>query len=100
MIERMSATNDGYLNLTRADQNSSRRTFMKGVLSAAAAVGTAAALSRFGISPWMSARAVSANSVVVIGGGIAGMRAAWELKKKGKQVTVLEFDDPISGPIQ
>lgn len=100
MIERMSATNDGYLNLTRADQNFSRRTFMKGVLSAAAAVGTAAALSRFGISPWMSARAVSANSVVVIGGGIAGMRAAWELTKKGKQVTVLEFDDRIGGRIE
>src|SRR3990172_4134136 len=100
MIERMSVEHDKYLNLTRGDQNATRRTFLKGMLTAAAGVGTAAAMARFGISPWMSARAVSANSVVVIGGGIAGMRAAWGLTKKGKQVTVFEFDDRIGGRIE
>lgn len=100
MIEPMSVENDKYLDLTRGDQNASRRTFLKGMLTAAAAVGTAAALSRFGISPWLSARAVSANSVIVVGSGIAAMRAAWELSKKGKQVTVLEFAPQIGGRIE
>ncbi len=100
MIESMSASNDKYLDLTRGEQNVSRRTFIKGLLSAAAAVGTAGALARFGLTPWSGARGVSGNHVVIIGSGIAGMRAAWELTKRGKQVTVLEMRPQIGGRIQ
>jgi len=50
-------------------------------------------VSRFGRSPELS----SNQSAVVIGGGIAGMTAAFLLKKAGMKVTVLEKDTVIGG---
>ena len=35
--------------------------------------------------------------VVVVGGGIAGLGAAWELSLQGHDVTVLERDVPGAG---
>lgn len=37
------------------------------------------------------------SNVVVIGGGVLGLEAAWELKKAGKQVVVLEAAPQIMG---
>jgi len=37
------------------------------------------------------------NNVVVIGGGVLGLEAAWEVKKAGKEVTVLEAAPQIMG---
>src|SRR5699024_9681565 len=37
------------------------------------------------------------NNVVVIGGGVLGLEAAWELKKAHKNVTVLELAPQIMG---
>ncbi len=39
--------------------------------------------------------AKQASSVVVIGGGVLGLEAAWQFKKQNKQVTVLELADQL-----
>lgn len=35
------------------------------------------------------------NHVVIVGGGVLGMEAAWEFAKSGKQITVLERSDRV-----
>ncbi|PIZ66885.1 MAG: protoporphyrinogen oxidase, partial [Candidatus Marinimicrobia bacterium CG_4_10_14_0_2_um_filter_48_9] len=40
------------------------------------------------------------QSVIVIGGGIAGLTAGFKLKKAGWDVKVLEANSQIGGPIQ
>lgn len=37
------------------------------------------------------------KKVIVVGGGIAGLSAAWELKKRGYNVTVLEAEHEVGG---
>lgn len=37
------------------------------------------------------------NKAVIIGGGILGLEAAWELKKAGKDVTIIELSQNIMG---
>ena len=60
-----------------------RRSFLKHSLLSAAAVSLSprAVLSRYSTSP---------KNVVVIGGGLAGLCAAYELREAGHKVTVLE----------
>lgn len=41
----------------------------------------------------IKAASEKANTIVIIGGGILGLEAAWELKKRGKKVIVLERED-------
>jgi uncharacterized protein with NAD-binding domain and iron-sulfur cluster len=71
---------------------STRRTFMAG----AAAAGGAAALTTAGMAATAASaaaaerRADAAQSVAVLGGGVAGLTAAHELAERGFQVTVYE----------
>lgn len=39
------------------------------------------------------------HDVVVIGGGVAGLTAAWRLARAGRQVTVLETHTAVGGPV-
>ena len=39
----------------------------------------------------------SANSIVIIGGGIGGLYSAWKLLKKGYRVTLLERQNSLGG---
>ncbi|GAA2626927.1 flavin monoamine oxidase family protein [Paractinoplanes durhamensis] len=68
----------------------SRRTLLK---SSAAALGLTAA----GLSAARPARADSAARIVVIGAGLAGLTAAYELGKAGYRATVIEAADRIGG---
>ena len=43
---------------------------------------------------------VSDLPVVVIGGGIAGLSAAWQLQRDGMPVRLLEADDRVGGKIR
>lgn len=43
----------------------------------------------------IEAAAKQAQSVVVIGGGVLGLEAAWQFKKQNKKVTVLELADQL-----
>jgi monoamine oxidase len=48
--------------------------------------------------PWArAANTASVRHVVVIGAGLAGLAAAWELEQAGHQVTVLEAQNRIGG---
>src|SRR5262249_9751603 len=70
-----------------------RRTFLKqsafATLAAAPAVKSFTALARRG----------SAKKVIVIGAGLAGLSAAYELKKAGHDVTILEARTRAGGRV-
>lgn len=40
------------------------------------------------------------KKVAVIGGGVAGLSAAWRLARKGHEVTVYEADDRMGGKLE
>src|SRR4051794_26271587 len=40
---------------------------------------------------------VKGASVLILGAGMAGMSAAWELRKAGYKVTILEYQDRAGG---
>jgi len=65
-------------------QRSSRRRFLKGTALAVAALTARAAWSP------LRAQALSSESVIVIGAGLAGLAAAHRLRAAGRRVTVLE----------
>jgi len=44
-------------------------------------------------------RQLSAKTAVVIGGGIVGLEAAWQLKRSGIKVTILEFNQALMQPL-
>jgi monoamine oxidase len=63
-------------------------------------LGTGAAT---GLALWPRARAWSstgAADVIVIGAGLAGLQAAWELERVGCKVLVLEGRDRVGGRVQ
>lgn len=76
-----------------------RREFLRQLSVGAAAVaafpGLAVATSRGGLR-----LAGSPQNVVVLGGGLAGLAAAWELKKAGHSVTVLEARKQPGGRVR
>jgi monoamine oxidase len=62
-------------------------------------VGTAAAT---GLALWPRARAWAVSDtadVIVIGAGLAGLQAAWELERAGLKVLVLEARDRVGGRV-
>jgi len=40
---------------------------------------------------------VSGNRTIIIGGGISGLTAAWELTRRGREVVLLERRDVLGG---
>ncbi|MFI6940460.1 flavin monoamine oxidase family protein [Streptomyces sp. NPDC050418] len=75
-----------------------RRISRRGILGAGAAAGVAAGV---GLTTAPAARAADVREadVVVIGGGLAGLTAARDLKKAGKSVLVLEARDRVGGRV-
>ncbi len=78
----------------------SRREFLKGVLAAGGGTllpaGSAAILQ--GLTPAAVAGATPAR-VVVVGAGLAGLAAAWELRRRGMAVSVLEARSRVGGRV-
>jgi monoamine oxidase len=78
--------------LTREQARWTRRRFMRATVAAG---GAALAASAF---PRLSATAGASHPrVVVVGGGIAGLNAAWQLKKAGVEATVFEARRRVGG---
>jgi len=80
-----------------AGRRVNRRRLLRGAMTIAAGVLAAGPLP----APWRdglrAARAQGAGRVVVIGAGLAGLSAAWELVKAGVPVDVLEARPRVGG---
>ncbi|MGH2453104.1 MAG: flavin monoamine oxidase family protein [bacterium] len=76
----------------------SRREFLSGLLAAGggALLPEAAAAVLEGLQPPM-VRGAAPRRVIVVGGGLAGLAAAWELQRRGIAVRVLEARDRLGG---
>jgi monoamine oxidase len=70
-----------------------RRTFIAGSGAAAASAATGLSLGMFG----PRARAAEQSDVIVLGAGLAGLRAASLLAEQGARVTVLEAGSRVGG---
>jgi monoamine oxidase len=72
----------------------SRRRFLKAtVLATGSAIATAT------ISNWSQAKSETKPKIAIIGGGIAGLNAAYRLKKAGLSATVYEARNRLGGRI-
>ncbi|NMM48527.1 flavin monoamine oxidase family protein [Marinigracilibium pacificum] len=87
--------------MSHHDYNKSRRAFMTKVASG---VG---ALTTFSLVPWnlesepsIIGKSLSPKEVIVIGAGLSGLAAAWELKQAGHKVTVLEARSVAGGRVK
>jgi len=78
----------------------SRREFLSGMLAAGGGAllpgPVQAALA--GVQPPL-ARAAAPRRVIVVGGGLAGLAASWELQRRGIAVRVLEARDRLGGRV-
>lgn len=70
--------------------STSRRTFIGGALATGAAVA-------FGLRDGLPAAAASAPRIVVVGGGLAGLSCAYQLKLAGYSAQIYEASDRIGG---
>src|SRR5437867_3089382 len=70
-----------------------RRSFVKGAAATTAAIGIGAPL--FGCGGSSSRR--DRGRVAVVGAGLAGLTAGYELSRKGWEVTVIEARDRVGG---
>lgn len=52
------------------------------------------------LAPWPVSAAVRRKRVIVGGAGLAGLACAWELKKRGHDVVVLEASDRAGGHVR
>jgi len=77
----------------------SRREFLTGLLAAGGGALLPDAVQGVlaGMRHPLAAQAAAARRVVVVGGGLAGLAAAWELRRRGMAVTVLEARDRLGG---
>lgn len=80
---------------SRESHSYSRRRFIK---SATLASGTALITST--LSQWQKALGTNNLTIVVIGGGIAGLNAAYQLKKANLRATVYEARNRLGGRIR
>lgn len=71
----------------------SRRALLRTSAASVAALG----LTGAGLSAGTPARAAGTTDIVVIGAGLAGLTAAYELRKAGYRATVIEAADRIGG---
>jgi monoamine oxidase len=78
------------------EQRVTRRRFLKTSAAVAAAVGAQAVLGGMGADV-LAAPARSAGRVVVVGGGIAGLGAAYHLRKAGIRAAVYEASTRAGG---
>ncbi|HTQ79403.1 MAG TPA: NAD(P)/FAD-dependent oxidoreductase [Thermoanaerobaculia bacterium] len=80
-----------------------RRSFLQGSLAAAAVLAMppiapiARAAEKLGAPP---AASLPHGKVIVVGAGLAGLAAAWELTQAGRDVTVLEAQTRAGGRVQ
>lgn len=74
------------------EARASRRAFLQASSAAAAGVALGACAARK-----QAVRLLSAEPVVVVGAGIAGLTAAWRLHQAGVPVRVLEAQDRVGG---
>ena len=72
-----------------------RRRFVAGAAGAAAALGAGVPLGACGES-----RRGGRGSVVIVGAGLAGLTAAYELERKGWRVTVVEARSRVGGRVR
>jgi monoamine oxidase len=70
----------------------SRRRFLK-----ATTLATGTAIATVTLSNWQSASSQIKPKIAIIGGGIAGLNAAYQLKKAGLQATVYEARNRLGG---
>src|SRR6478672_8707550 len=66
---------------------------------AAAGGVAAAAAAGSGVRAALGSRAASRSDVIVVGAGLAGLTAAYELKRAGFDVKVLEARDRVGGRV-
>ena len=68
----------------------SRVAGLAGAYASMEALGLVATAGPYNGAPQMPMRAGAGRRVVILGAGIAGLVSAWELRKAGFEVTVLE----------
>lgn len=88
----------GLIEAAIGERALSRRSFLRGAGGLAVAAGPLAACAE-AVPPQAAAPRPSGEPVIVVGAGLAGMTAAYELAKRGVPVTLYEGSSRIGGRV-